>query len=237
MYMYFRRLASEAYAGCGLLAKDHDKQSEGTVLIGAFRTLVEDREGFYATVAMTMAYFSLLEHLLVLVLPVTDFDPTSDSVTDFIKLKLFEKYDKIFDASTDPLVHNFRQQLHKIAEQWRNPYGHGGFDKAHGNIWFHVPGIGPLPMLLSDIRAHATFGIVPTRESRFDQVCALFDQLDAWLREGPIRFGIQWAETSMDVAFNPEFLNAFRTAVDNGPESFDEFVERQADAVDRAMNM
>jgi len=37
---------------------------------------------------MTVAYFSLLEHLLVLVLPATDFDPSAEPVTGFIQHEL-----------------------------------------------------------------------------------------------------------------------------------------------------
>jgi hypothetical protein len=85
-YEYFRRLATDAYAGRGILARDYDDRSDRTPFLDRFRVVAEQAEGLDAAMAMTVAYFSLLEHLLVLVLPATDFDPSAEPVTGFIRL-------------------------------------------------------------------------------------------------------------------------------------------------------
>ena len=171
MYDYFRRLAAKAYAGNGLLAKDHDERSEGSQLMQHLRVIPERTEGFYATVAMTMAYFSLLEHLLVFALLATDFDPAQESLTDFIGCG---SWISSGESSIWPMIRRrsrYCQRLHEAAETWRNPYGHGGFDKRHGTLAFFIPGIGPFPLLLSDIRKHPSFSVVPEREESFDELC------------------------------------------------------------------
>jgi hypothetical protein len=59
---------------------------------------------------------------------------------------------------------------------------------------FHVPGAGAIPVLLADVRTHPSFRFVPAREDSFDQVCVLFDEIDEWLRTGPVTHGMFWAE-------------------------------------------
>lgn len=189
------------------------------------------------TVAMTHAYYSLLEHTLVLVLPATNFDPAVESVTEFASKKLFKKYDRVFDIAVDPTAKKFRARLQDVIGKWRNLYAHGGFDKQYGIISFHVDGLGALPTLMSGVHAHPTFHLAPERESSFDQICALFDELDAWLRAGPVKHGMQWAESGLDVPFNPEFLTEFRTSSGAGDEVFERFLRHMGYMADQAVNM
>ncbi|MGH3899630.1 MAG: hypothetical protein ACRDTA_15585 [Pseudonocardiaceae bacterium] len=143
----------------------------------------------------------------------------------------------MFDIADDPAARKFHVRLHDAIEKWRNPYAHGGFDKQHGTILFHVDGLGALPMLMSDVRTHPTFHLVPDRESSFDQVCALFDELDAWLRSGPVKHGVRWGESGLDVPFNPEFLTEFRAASSAGEVVFEHFLRRADYMADQAANM
>jgi hypothetical protein len=236
-YEYFRRLATDAYAGRGILARDHDERSDRTPFLDRFRFVAEQTEGLDAAMAMTVAYFSLLEHLLVLVLPATDFDPSAEPVTAFIRLRLLEKWDRVFGVAGGPPARKLRERLHRCAEQWRNPYGHGGFDKRNGTLSFHVPGVGALPVLLSDIRTHPSFRFVPGREDSFDQLCALFDEIDEWLRTGPVAPGMFWAESGLDVPFDAKSVAGFRKAVHSGQVTYEEFVMARSHAEDIAANM
>jgi hypothetical protein len=238
MYDYFRRLATDVYAGNGVLAKDHDERSQGAQLLQHFRLIPEMTEGFYATVAMTMAYFSLLEHLLVFALLATDFDPARDSLTDFIiNKRLLEKFTRVFDVANDQEANRYCQRLHEAAETWRNPYGHGGFDKQHGSLAFFLPGVGAFPLLLSDIRRHPSFSLVPEREESFDGLCSLFDDLDRWLRTGAVAPAISWADAGLDIAFTEEFLTQFREAAAKGPQAFEDYLMGTSYQDDQATNM
>jgi hypothetical protein len=249
MYEYFRDRAADAYAGHGPLARKYEEQIQDArsnpqiseqiraELMTPMLPLEHRREGFYMTVAMTYAYCSLLEHMLVLVLPAIGFDPTTEPVTEFTKRKLFEKYDRVFDITNDPVAKKFRVRLLDVIGTWRNLYAHGGFDKQGGIISFHVDGLGALPMLMSGVRAHPTFRLAPERESSFDQVCTLFDELDEWLRTGPVKYGVQWAESGLDVSFNPKFLTDFRAASGAGDAAFELFLRRMDYIADQAVNM
>jgi hypothetical protein len=235
MYEYFRQLAEAAYAGDGLLAKRFDEQHKDSVFLQRFRSLPEQQEGFFATVAAITAYFSLLEHLFVFALAVSDFDPVEDSLTDFIGLRLLEKYKRLFDVTQEGAARTYYNRLHDVAEKWRNPYDHGGFDKRGGALSTNVPGLGAIPLMLSDIRSHPTFHFLPTRETSFDEVATLFDELDAWLRQSPAGPGIIWADAGLNISFEPERLEDIRQAVAAG--TFDDLLMRVSYIADQETNM
>ena len=194
-------------------------------------------EGFYATVAMTMAYFSLLEHLLVFGLLAADFDPARESLTEFIGLRLLDKFTRTFDVAHDREANRYSQRLHEAAETWRNPYGHGGFDKQGGSLAFFMPGVGSFPLLLSDIRKHPSFSVVPERAQSFDQLCVLFDDLDTWLRTGQVATAIAWAGAGLHIAFTEEFLRQLRQAAAEGPAAFDDYLMTTSYEDDQATSM
>lgn len=248
MYTFFRRLAEQAYGGKGLLMEDVKNASasgstpEAEELVRRIQMAIgspiaQDREGFYATIAMINAYFSLLEHLLVLSLPNSDFDPNCESITGFIGSEILEKYDRVFDVKSDPLAKKFRVRRHGAAEVWRNPYGHGAFDKSHGTLYFQIPGVGAFPAILSDIRSHPTFHFTPERERAFEESCNLFDEFDEWLRSGPVRHGVMWAEAGLAVSYDSSFLDRFRAAVSGGEDTFVHYLESESYAADQAANM
>jgi hypothetical protein len=235
MYQYFRELAEAAYAGDGMLAKRFDRQHKDSVFLKQFRSLPEQQEGFFATVAMITAYFSLLEHLFVFALAVSDFDPARDSLKDFIGLPLLKKYKCLFDVTQDQAARTYYNRLHDVAEKWRNPYDHGGFDKKGGALSISVPGLGAIPLMLSDIRTHPTFHFLPERETSFDEVTALFDEMDAWLRQSYVGPGIAWADEGLNISFEPELLTKLRQAVATG--EFDDLLTRTSYMADQATNM
>lgn len=92
-------------------------------------------------------------------------------------------------------------------------------------------------MLLSDVRTHPSFRFIPEREDSFDQVCALFDEIDQWLRTGPVAHGMFWAESGLDVPFNEEHLASFRETMGRSWDAFEKFLFARSHAVDRATNM
>jgi hypothetical protein len=121
LYGYFRQGAAESFAGKGRLKSAPDG--------GIFRRTTEQMEGFFNTVAMVNAYFSVLEHTLVLVLPCTDFDPVNEGLTKFIGKRWREKFQRVYEINKDATAKKLYDRLHHISDQYRNTYAHGGFDK------------------------------------------------------------------------------------------------------------
>ena len=126
-------------------------------------------------------------------------------------MRLLEKYKRLFDVTHDREARGYYNRLHDVAEKWRNPYDHGGFDKKGGALSIIVPGLGAMPLMLSDIRTHPTFHFLPDRETTFDEVTALFDEMDVWLRHSHAGPGIAWADAGLNISFEPERLDEHET--------------------------
>jgi len=73
-------------------------------------------EGFYATVAMVNAYFNCLEHLFVLMLPFSHFDPTKESLASFIRDNWGDKYKRIIPLANNLDGQRFLERLRHVAE-------------------------------------------------------------------------------------------------------------------------
>ncbi|MEU8767776.1 hypothetical protein AB0C94_12545 [Streptomyces griseus] len=238
LYEYFRSAAHEAYAGNGELARKAEEDSANTFLVGPInKQLAIRREGLYATIAMVSSYFSLLEHVLVLSIPSTNFDPPTEEVSSFIGMTLFEKYDRIFAEADSKEAHRLRERLKHVAETWRNPYSHGGFDKMRKAIGFHVEGLGVLPIGLSSITKTPEFHLFPDRDQGFDELCKTFDEIDTFLTEGPLWASTEWMKTGLDVPLDKESLEKFRQIEGEGGDNFAAYIAETSYYVDRAMNM
>jgi hypothetical protein len=119
------------------------------------------------TLAAVNAYFSLLEHELVLILPFVGFDPDGGRLASFIGDRWGQKLKTVFDLNADGEASRHYSRLYEIAETYRNTYSHGGFDKAGAAVWVHVPDVGAIPARLSDIRDSPHFELFPVDEAGF----------------------------------------------------------------------
>jgi hypothetical protein len=63
-----------------------------------------------------------------------------------------DKFKRVYDINADATAKRLHDRLHEVSETYRNTYGHGGFDKEGGAIYFHVPEVGALPARLTDVR-------------------------------------------------------------------------------------
>ncbi len=224
-YKYFREGVEIAYAGEGRLAKTRPSEH-------GWWLAPERHEAWWNTFAMVVAYFSLLEHILVGCLPFSRFDPDADNAVAFISLKWNEKYKRIF-GSSDAQATRFLTKLRAISEAYRNTYGHGGFDKFGATVAFHVPGVGAVPAVLSDIRTSPHFDFVPTAEADFADICSTFDEFETWLGRGQLKNAWAWITAGLDYRFDEQF----RQVVEDDTADFDSFLEYSDYLADQAANM
>jgi hypothetical protein len=117
-YEYFREGAELAYSGSGRF--DH-RGHLADMVIGRGST-----EGWWNTLAMVSAYFSILEHVLIGCLPFTSFDPMTEDLVRVIGAKWNEKMKRVVDITNPESKRQF-DALHDIAERFRNTYSHGAF--------------------------------------------------------------------------------------------------------------
>ncbi|MET9185223.1 hypothetical protein [Streptomyces tendae] len=228
IYEYFREGAILAFSGQGRLNPD---LPDGGRIFSPRAT-----EGFYNTVGMVSAYFSLLEHTLVLLLPFTTFDPAKSTVTAFIGRNWGDKFREVFPLSKDSSSKEKFDTLHRVAEDYRNTYAHGGFGKSGATFLFHMEGVGAIPATLSDIRGKSHFSFTPVDADDFSRVCLAFDSTDEWLKRESALCAMRWIESGLDVYYDEDFRSLAKSAMES-PHLFDSFIEYHSYLGDQAANM
>lgn len=186
------------------------------------RPFVDTNVGYCLT-AMAAAYFSWLEHVLVLSLPFTaHWDPARKSVTQAIGDSWSDKWRSAFRAPGVPPDAEEKRVfdlLVNAAEQFRNLDAHGGFGKKEQALLAHTP-MGAIPARLAEGAGAIKAQVLSEAPSTFPDACALFDEVDTFLREGPCREAFIWIDDDLQVPFNAEHRKRIRDAIDAGEEAF-----------------
>jgi len=229
MYEHFRAVAEHPATPSAPPA------DEGSLTAGWNQMVHEKSLRFFNAVAMVNAYFSLLEHTLVLVWPFVNYTPGTDDLENFVGKRWSDKLKTVFDVTVPGTAKTLYDRLRDVAEEYRNTYSHGGFDKERGAFLIHFPR-GAVPARLSDIRDRAQFEFFPVTEPKLSDITALFDEVDEWLSAGPAEFGMQYVTSGYDVPFNGEHIATARSAMDS-QEDFDEYLARLGYEIDQMTNM
>jgi hypothetical protein len=185
---------------------------------------------------MVDAYFSRLEHLLVLVLPFTDFDPSGGALVRFVGLTWVEKWRQVFDLRHDHEAKRIYDRLRQIKETVRNPLSHGGFGKNGTSFFFHVETIGALPALLTKHGRSFELFITRVPHRTYQELCTQLDEADAFLEGSDVGPGIRYAQACLDISFDTDFRSAC-TLASESPEALEKFIERQTYLTDMHVNM
>lgn len=236
MYEHFREQASAAFAA-SQLPPETPEAEEGA---GAFFAAVGDRigqeqSGAWETIAAVNAYFSLLEHEMVLLFAFADQDPSDGALQTFIGERWGLKFKRLFGVSDRSTKHVY-EALHAIAETYRNPYSHGGFEKGSAALWFHVPGVAAMPARLSDYRDSPHFEVFPVQPDSFDKICATLDGTEQWLRQGIHAHAFDWIDSGLDISFDAETRENYRDLAADAERRQAE-IDHRSHLVERAANM
>jgi hypothetical protein len=208
-FIYFRDKA-------GKTSKNRDKV-KGKGKIGELAKLLNymvrlENELFYNTLAMLDAYFSFLEHLFVLVAPLS-----SDRIklVEFISCVWADKFKQLFDLKLHPKAKSFYDKLNDIKERYRNVYAHGGFEKGGASLYVHFPGIGAIPAQFSKIKNSPHFNFFPIQEESFRDICRLLDDFDEWLRSeaSGLAKAIKYVESGLDIPCDRQSIAEIRAAM------------------------
>ncbi|MBB3045640.1 hypothetical protein [Nocardioides soli] len=193
----------------------------------------------YCLTAMASAYFSWLEHVLVLALPFTPhWDPVEKPVTKAIGDPWSDKWRYVLrDAMAAPNgdAKKTFDLLSDAAEQFRNLDAHGGFGKKEQSLLVHSP-MGAIPARLAEGASAIKATVISEAPSTFPEACEVFDAVDKFLRTGPLSDAFVWIEGGLQVAFHAEHRERMREAIAQGSEAFLEEVERFAELEDRINN-
>lgn len=167
---------------------------------------------FYNALAMLDSYFSLLEHLFVLVLP---FHNTGYDLVNYISEYWSDKFKKLFDIRKNQKAKSFYDRLDTIKERYRNYYAHGCFEKAGASLYIHFPGLGAIPAQLTRVKNSAHFHFFPIEEDKFKEICETIDEFNEWLRADStgLKNIIKYIESGLNIPCDKKSLKQIKTAM------------------------
>lgn len=235
-YRFFREKASAAYASRPKKPKVTSRDKTGRPTGWTSDPFRPQREGGYFATAMLDAYFSRLEHLLVVVLPFIDFDPGSGALLQHTGLTWDEKWCRVFNVTNDKRAKVAYDTLRNIKESVRNPMSHGGFHKKGTSFFFHVENVGALPALLSKHRRSFNLSVTRVPEDTYGNLCSQLDQVDAYLASSHIAAGMRYAESGLSIPFSADFRKACKVAAKSTP-TLEKFMDYHAYLEDTHANM
>lgn len=220
-----------------------DKQSESSI------RLLEDfvatynfsnnvcREGFFLASACLDAYFSALEHYLILLLPFTNFDPRQENILKFVRGSWEKTFQRIFG---EPPVHESErtvlEKLRQIKRKWRNTLAHGGFDYEGQTFLVQVPGLGSIPASLAKDESRFRFSNLPITHSDFQKICIILDECDSLLRNGRFKLAFQYIDAGLNLYLDEKSRREFNEAL-SCEEEMENFIEHQSYLEDMHTNM
>jgi len=242
-YRYLREKAALAY-GTGDLpkpsARSDGDDSQGIDLTGLGAFLMKSSratlEGYWLAAAMVDAFFSRLEHQLVLLLAFTDFDPADGRLVHVIRSDWDDKFKTVFNIVADKLAKKNYDALKTLKEKTRNPEAHGGFEKGWHSLYFHMPNIGALPGNLLDFSKSNEFKLIPIEREDYNIICKSLDDIDGFIAQRLPLAMRYLTETGLSVYFDGKSREEFRNAMKDDT-TFSEFLEYSVHMADMHSNM
>ncbi|MDR4983565.1 hypothetical protein RGU74_07585 [Bacillus cereus] len=229
-YLYFKEKAYNLYNQKEREVETTNKHRYTNV----FAERQRNKEAFFYTQAMLDAYFSFQEHLMVLLLPFSDFDKNSESISIFIADTWTSKFKKVFKPSRRSGVMKYFDKLQSIKEKHRNKFAHGGFEKKDGSLSVKVDGIGYIPVSMTQ-QNH--FSLINKNEETFMEICQIIEQFETYLCTDN-----EWArvmkiiKSGMNIYFDDESLKEYKNAI-KSDENLEYFFIREEMLAQRYMDM
>lgn len=201
------------------------------------QTYLSHKEGFFLASASLDAYFSLLEHYLVLLLPFVDFDPSQENILKVVKNTWKINFQKVFgNPPANEAEKIVLEKLEQVKRRWRNTLAHGGFDYEGLTFFVQIPGLGAIPASLTKDEKLFQFLNLPISHLDFKNICATLDECDHFLKNGSLKQAFQYIEAGLNLYFDKTGQQELKRALDC-EESMGDFIEYQAYLEDMHINM
>jgi hypothetical protein len=235
-YRYFRDKANKAFAKADKPVqlvkpkrkKRKDSETElpgGTIAAVLNHLYAAQTEGYYLTTAMIEAFFSALEHRLILLRAFSGLPLEPGELEEFLKKSWDEKLKAVFILDDNHQSGVTLGKLRRIKERLRNPFSHGGVENDGGSLFFHLPGIGAVPANFSNFVDSPRFSLIPIKIDNFEECCSVFDAAHDMLSMGPLAFPHQFVDAGVDPSFDAETLSEYAGAMAKGADAVEQWIE------------
>ncbi len=240
-YRFFRKSAHAAYRGRNRKPRQKTKPSD---VDGAFASITDswnrvaraNTRGFYHSVSMVDAYFSRLEHQLLLLRALQGKPMVDGELKQFVGDLWDEKLRKLIDV-TEPKAQKIYSALKSLKERVRNPFSHGGMENDGGSLFVHVPSVGALPANFTGIKNSVRFNFYPMEKEDHGETCSLFDAVDGLLQTGPLAAAYELMDAGIDPSFDRASIARFGQVAASTLQERAAFIDRWHYEQDRHDNM
>ncbi len=238
-YKYFKNKSSSAFR----LSDKYLKQTSNQTSIQEFFKLYNKKRrkisiGNYYLIAMVDSFFSLLEHIFVLLIPfIPKFDIHSIKLDEVIGMKWKNKYRIIFDELEDIGSNKKLENLVKIKEIFKNTSSHGHFLKRDNSFLIQTEFLGLIPVVLSDYQDTLSYSIDSKYGMSFKDIRDSFNSFIKFLKTNKkTKYGMRFIESGLPIAFDDDSVKSYNEAM-SSKKSFEEFLHYLSHLHDNAANM
>lgn len=191
----------------------------------------------YYLLAMIDAYFSLLEHISILLLPfVKEINLKEIKLEHFMGMTWKAKLRIILLYKTNRTASRYLEVLDEIKEQIRNPAAHGDYFKNGGSFNVHIEGIGAIPFTLTRAQQNFKFSDTSSSFMTAENIAKHFDEFDFYLNTSHTGFGMMYIKRNLPVAFDKKSVATCRRRIKT-EKSTKKYIEDTLQEMNRAMNM
>jgi hypothetical protein len=243
-YRFFRGLADQSYRRADKKPRSNVKRKTKDELSAVFGDLTANlnhmmrakTQAFYYSTAMVDAFFSRLEHMLVLLRAFCGTPLRNGELTGFLSMTWDDKLKALVDVD-EPAVQRLYSGLKRIKERVRNPFAHGGVENDGGSLFVHIPTVGAMPANFTQIRDSVRFNFIPVDKDDHSSACAVFDGFEKEIREGPLNGAYSLVASGVDPSFAAEQLATYKQVAEGAAEEREEWCRHWHDENDRHANM
>lgn len=197
-YMYFRHAALEEYKKEPPKPKPFKFDDDGRAIAYGSDPFKPLRIGGYLAKASIVSYFSWIEHLLVLLYPLTQAYQPEEMAT-FLPKTWREKWGMVF-SHEDKKAQKALSMLNLLAGNYRNPFAHGGIKRGGEFLAFHLPGAGAVPFLEDDDNLGAETTVAQISEGRFKKIIAQQDEVICLIKQSHLALAWEYVASGLNVA-------------------------------------
>lgn len=188
--------------------------------------LTETEKYVYYTSAMLDAFFSLIEHLFVGLIPfLKDKKIKLLNIENYILANWKDKYKTVFNLSEDKEANKHLAKLLEIKEQYRNPLSHGNYLKDGSSLQVHMAHVGAIPMKLTQANKNLHYSFKGLNNLSFENICETLDLFMTFLESHEkTKYGMMYLKNGLPIFLNKEMRtknframrseNAFRNHMD-----------------------
>lgn len=244
-YRYFRSLADLAFttkeeAANGPARRpgvDHLRTDMAELTMRMNRSMRRQAEGYFASGAMVDAFFSRLEHRLLLLRAFIGRELAVGEFETFLQLSWDQRLRQVAQMGSKPEQGRLVGKLREIKENVRNPLAHGGVENDGGAFYFHLERVGAIPANLSRYRGRLQASFFPIAHTTHADLCRIFDEVDTVLAEGDLELPNEFVRWGIDPQFDAAALQSYAQAIAGGPEATEALIDKLGREWERHVNM